>query len=80
MDIRQNLEIYFFVVSVAILLVSVAIVEEVSAGAGAAIIEDVSVDTVVESVFVSVLDVELSLHATKNAETARAIINFFIFG
>ena len=79
MDIRQNLEIYFFVVSVAILLVSAAIVE-VSAGAGAVIIEDVSVDTVVESVFVSVLDVELSLHATKNAETARAIINFFIFG
>jgi len=79
MNIRHNLKIYFFVVSVAILLVSAAIVE-VSAGAGAVIIEDVSVDTVVESVFVSVLDVELSLHATKNAETARAIINFFIFG
>ena len=56
-------------------------VEVVSIVAGAVIIEDVSVDIVaVESVDVSVLDVELSLQATKNAETARAIINFFIFG
>jgi hypothetical protein len=74
----SKFKIYFFVVSVAILLVSVAIVDVVSAGA--VIIEDVSVDTVVESVVVSVLEVELSLHATKNAETERAIINFFIFG
>ena len=65
--------------SVAILVVSVAIVEVVSIVAGA-IVEVVSVDTAVESVLVSVLEVELSLHATKNAETARAIINFFIFG
>jgi hypothetical protein len=67
-------------VSVAILLVSVAIVEVVSVAAGADIVEVVSVDTVVESFDVSVLVVELSLHATKNAETAKAIINFFIFG
>ena len=65
-------------VSVIIFVVSVAIADVVSAG-GVLIIDDVSVDTVVESVDVSVLDVELSLHATKTVETARAIINFFIF-
>ncbi len=69
-------------VSVIILLESVAMVEVVSIGAGVEfIIEDVSGDIIVdESVFVSVLVVELSLHATKTVETARAIINFFIFG
>jgi hypothetical protein len=44
------------------------------------IIDDVSVDIVlVESVVVVSVLVELSLHATKTVETARAIINFFIF-
>jgi hypothetical protein len=63
-------------VSVIILVVSVAIV--VSIVAGGVIIVDVS-DTTVESVVVSV-DVEVSPHATKTVETAKAIINFFIFG
>ena len=73
-------KIYFLVLS-AILLESAAIAEVVSTGAGVgAVIADESADiVVVESVVVSVL-VELSLQAIKAVETARAIINFFIFG
>jgi hypothetical protein len=76
---KSLLKNYFFIVVSALILdVSVAIEDE--SGVTGAVVVDVSVDIIVdvESLVASVLVVELSLHAAKNAENARTISTFFI--
>ncbi|HEY5405584.1 MAG TPA: hypothetical protein VIJ92_00790 [Ginsengibacter sp.] len=75
MTLLISINNYFFVVSVAILDVSAAILEVVSAAIGA--ILEVSVDIVdVESFVVSV--VEEPPHAASNADVQTITSNFFI--
>ena len=67
---------YFFVVSVAILVVSVAIFEVVSAAIGA--ILDVSADIVDVESFVDSSELEEPPHAASNAEVQTITSNFFM--